>query len=147
MKRIFLSIILTVAMLLEACPVIAAESSKWGVEGIFGENFQSSGMSAKVPTAGVDLKRAVRDGQTAWVMEGWEANYHSLYMDLNTGNIRSKGSSNVLIEIDYYDEEANGWFYIKYDSRDERECYTKPHYTKGTKRWKAVNGEATNCYH
>ncbi len=138
MKKTILSLLLSALMLLQMVPVFAS-SDAMVVKATFDTTLNATGMTATTPVAGVALKREERDGKKGWVLEGWEPNYHSVYMDLTGGEIRISGNSNVLVEVDYFDEAADGWFYIMYDSCDEKECFSAPQYTKGTKKWKTAS--------
>lgn len=116
-----------------------AKDSQWAAEGTFGSDIATSGMSAKMMMSGSTAPKTEKGGLDAWTLtaESWYDN--TMYINLSPGTVTSTGGRHILVEVDYFDDSDDGWFYIKYNSRDEKDVYTKKQKMTASKQWKTAS--------
>lgn len=117
--------------------VPTASGSNWAAEGSFGKTTKLDGMTAGSTVFSTNGKSSDVGGKGSWYLDkSW--GYNSLYINVGKERIKSSTGKNVYVEIEYYDNSTDGWFYIKYNSRDGAEKETPICYLKGTHKWQTT---------
>lgn len=135
----FISGILSFVMFLSGLYNITLASSQgsWSAEGYFGKSLKLDGMTAGSVVFTTNGKSADVGGKTSWYLDkSW--GYNTMYINVAPGRVVTSGGKNIYVEVEYYDNSTDGWFYIKYNSREEIEKETPIQYLTGTNKWKTA---------
>lgn len=137
-KKKLMSFLLAMTMLIPV-NIGMASDKEWAAEGTFGSDLKMDNMTAAVTVSGAKAPAAEFDGRGAWTVKGWDWYYHTLYIALNGDGATGAGGKHVLVEVDYFDESSDGWFCIRYNSRDENDVMTRKERMTGSKKWKTTS--------
>lgn len=136
-RAALMSVILSAAMLVPSNAYLA-ENKEWDAEGLFGSSIQASGMTANTTVSGSKAPVKEVGGREAWTLTGGNWYYHTMYVNA-TGAVRANGGKHVLVEVDYYDDSDDGWFCLRYNSRDGSDIMTKKERLTASKKWKTAS--------
>lgn len=131
------SVFLSLVMILMCCHnmTIVSAQSEWAAEGYFGKALTLNGMTAGSTVFATSGKTSDIGGKGSWYIDkSW--GYNTMYIDVSQGRVKTAKGNNIYVEVEYYDNATDGWFYLKYNSRYENEKETPIEYLTGSNKWK-----------
>lgn len=133
------SLLLSFVMLLMCCYnlTVATADEGWAAQGYFGKALKLEGMTAGSVVFSTTGKTSEVGGKGSWYLDkSW--GYNTMYINVSQGRVKPTNGKNMYVEVEYYDNSTDGWFYLKYNSRYETEKETKAEYLTGSNKWKTA---------
>lgn len=136
MKKRLISLLMVFVMLIPSGFAVAADEEIWDAEGTFGTTVSSPKMTAAM-YGGSSAQIKEVGGKSGYLLSGSVWGKHSMYMNVAQGVI-NPSARNVCVEVEYYDDSDDGWFYIEYNSRDGKSVYTRREWLRSSMQWKTA---------
>ena len=115
----------------------ASTESEWAAQGYFGKTLNLEGMTAGSTVFATTGKTSDVGGKGSWYLDkSW--GYNTMYINVSQGRVKTTGGKNIYVEVEYFDNSTDGWFYLKYNSREESEKETPIQYLTGANKWKTA---------
>ena len=138
-RKRLLALFLSVATIFTCTPyaAMAADDDEWSATGQFGETANNKNLKTYTEASHYACVTTERAGRGGIALIPKNIYREILSIDVADSAAPAAGG-NVYVEVDYYDEHANGMFMIRYNSAEEKMKQTRIIYTKGENKWKTA---------